>query len=174
MPQLSPTTWTAHNNNNNNMLSPVLSDAANPPTNKTPRAVLTASLRGPAPRCCAAPLHRVASLDYRRRGRSDDGPAEGRVREAGPKPSPLLGAGESGTRAGEIAGEHRHHSCTEPRLAEYCTVHTSGLQNIPEKYTCYLWHVAGNFTPAVFFSRRYVVCLFIAAFYLMQKSAQFI
>ncbi|KAL0174023.1 hypothetical protein M9458_029991, partial [Cirrhinus mrigala] len=70
------------------------------------------------------PLHRAVPLDYRRRGRSDDGPAEGRVREAGPKSSPLLGAGESGTRAGEIAGEHRHHSCTEPRLAKYCTVHT--------------------------------------------------
>lgn len=81
---------------------------------------------------------------------------EGRVREAGPQASPLLGAGESGTRAGEIAGEHRHHSCTERRLAVHCAVHTSGLHTIPEKYTCSLWHVAGNFIPAVFFSRRYV------------------
>lgn len=78
------------------------------------------------------------------------------MREAGPDQWPFHGAGESGTRAGEIAGEHRHHSSTEPRLAEHCAVHSSGLHNIPEKYTCYLWHVAGNFIPAVFFTRRYV------------------
>lgn len=32
--------------------------------------------------------------------------------------------------------------------------HLPGLPNIPEKYTCSLWHVACNFTPAVLSPRR--------------------
>lgn len=57
--------------------------------------------------------------------------------------------GYLGSRAGETAGEHSRQSSTETRLAKDCAAHSPGLPNIPEKYTCYLWHVACNFTPAV-------------------------
>ncbi|KAL6471762.1 hypothetical protein MHYP_G00204120 [Metynnis hypsauchen] len=53
-------------------------------------------------------------------------------REAGPKRWQRLGAGESGTRAGEIAGEHHRHSCTEPH-------HTAGIAtNSSETYLLFM------------------------------------
>lgn len=41
-----------------------------------------------------------------------------------------------------------------PAWPENRASHLPGLPNIPEKYTCSLWHVACNFTPAVLSPRR--------------------